>query len=112
METTNSNLDWDLIFKNPEVAKHLTFQISGADLLTAIQKAAQSIQESKSVNISPEEKYMTPEQTSKMLQVSKVTLWTWNKKDILPAFKIGREVRYKLSDIQKVANKRHDSETL
>jgi len=97
------------ILSNPELAGKLKFEISGIEIVNAIQTAARELHENKSEKISSEEKYLTPDQAAKMLQVSKVTLWTWNRKDILPAFKIGRQVRYKLSDIQKIAEGREAS---
>lgn len=103
MNTQATNLEWDLILKNPGIANKLTFQVSGEELLVAIHKVAKSMNKTTSDAIHPEEQYLTVEQASRMLQVSRVSLWDWNKKGILPAFKIGRQVRYKLSDIQKIA---------
>ena len=77
--------------------------MSGEDLLIAIQKLAKTIGQNKQDIISSDEQYLTIDQAAKLLQVSRVTLWDWKKKGILPAFKIGRQVRYKLSDIQKIA---------
>lgn len=91
------------ILSNPELAGKLTFQLSGPDLINAIQQAARTMAENRGEKITPEEKYLTPDQASEMLQVSKVTLWHWKKDGILNAFKIGRQVRYKLSDIQRIA---------
>jgi excisionase family DNA binding protein len=109
MDTQTTNLEWDLILRNPDLARKLTFQMTGEDLLTAIQKVAKSIGTGKQDIISDDERYLTVEQAANMLQVSRVTLWDWNKKGILPAFKIGRQVRYKLSDIQKIAEGREAS---
>jgi len=103
MSTQTTNSKWELILKNPEFARKLTFQMSGEDLLIAIQKLAKTIGQNKQDIISSDEQYLTIDQAAKLLQVSRVTLWDWKKKGILPAFKIGRQVRYKLSDIQKIA---------
>jgi excisionase family DNA binding protein len=91
------------ILNNPDLAGKLTFQLSGPDLVNAIQQAAETINENRGEKITAEEKYLTPDQASEMLQVSKVTLWNWKRTGILTAFKIGRQVRYKLSDIQRIA---------
>jgi excisionase family DNA binding protein len=42
---------------------------------------------------------LTREETAKMLSVSLVTLWTWDKKDIIQSYRIGSKVRYKKSDV-------------
>lgn len=67
------------------------------------KEALNDLNDQKFSKTNPEEKYLTPDQASEMLQVSKVTLWNWKRTGILTAFKIGRQVRYKLSDIQKIA---------
>jgi excisionase family DNA binding protein len=47
----------------------------------------------------PEEELLTREQTARLLKVSLVTLWSWTKKDIVPAYRIGNKVRYKKSEV-------------
>lgn len=42
---------------------------------------------------------LTREETAKMLSVSLVTLWTWDKKDIIQTYRIGNKIRYKKSDL-------------
>lgn len=42
---------------------------------------------------------LTREETAKMLSVSLVTLWTWTKSDIIPAYRIGNKVRYKKAEV-------------
>ena len=44
---------------------------------------------------------LTREETAKLLCISLVTLWTWTKEDLIPAYKIGNKVRYKKSEILK-----------
>jgi excisionase family DNA binding protein len=48
------------------------------------------------------ERYLTTEQVSEMLSVSRVTLWTWAKKGILNPVKFGNLSRYKLSEIENL----------
>ena len=52
------------------------------------------------------EKYLTVDQVAEMLSVSRVTLWSWDKKGILEAQRFGNLKRYKLSDIEKMMNDR------
>lgn len=42
---------------------------------------------------------LTREETAKMLSISLVTLWVWDKKDIIQSYRIGGKVRYKKSDV-------------
>ncbi|MCL9804911.1 helix-turn-helix domain-containing protein [Flavobacterium amniphilum] len=42
---------------------------------------------------------LTREETAKMLSVSLVTLWSWTKDDIIPAYRIGNKVRYKKAEV-------------
>ena len=63
-----------------------------------LQGVRELINEIKSSD-SNEEKLLTREEAADMLSVSLVTLWKWTKNDIVPAFKIGRKVRYKKQEI-------------
>jgi excisionase family DNA binding protein len=50
---------------------------------------------------------LTREETAKMLSVSLVTLWTWDKKDIIQSYRIGNKVRYKKSDVLNALTKKN-----
>ena len=52
------------------------------------------------------EKYLTTEQVCKILSVSRVTLWNWEKAGILQSFRIGNLKRYKKSTIDRLAEGR------
>jgi excisionase family DNA binding protein len=55
----------------------------------------------------PETIWLTRNQTCEKLGVSLVTLYKWNKENILPAHKFGGSVRYNLEDIKvKLFNKK------
>lgn len=43
--------------------------------------------------------FMTPDEVSKLIGVSKNTLWRWEKEHYLTPVKIGRKSRYKQSDV-------------
>ncbi|MDU7622294.1 MAG: helix-turn-helix domain-containing protein [Bacteroides stercoris] len=47
-----------------------------------------------------QEEYKTPNETAKMLDVDKSTLWRWAKQGYLVPVKWGNKSRYKLSDIR------------
>lgn len=59
----------------------------------------------------PDEEYLTVDQVCKMLQVSKPTLHSYTKDGVINAYRFGRSVRYKKSDIaasmQQVRNKNY-----
>lgn len=61
--------------------------------------ANQLKQFAKNLQSSDNENYLTPDETAKFLSVSKVTLWTWRKNNIIIGTKIGNQVRYKKQDI-------------
>lgn len=50
------------------------------------------------------EKFLTPDDVSDLLGVSKNTLWRWEKDHYLTPVKIGRKSRYKQSDVFTLMN--------
>jgi excisionase family DNA binding protein len=56
---------------------------------------------------SEEDQILTREEAAKMLSVSLVTLWTWDKKDILQTYRIGNKIRYKKSDLLNALTKKN-----
>ena len=54
----------------------------------------------------PSEQLLTVEQTAELLDVSRVTLNDWEKKDILLPVRLGRRVYYKRGDIYKALQTR------
>jgi hypothetical protein len=81
----------EILKTNPELAGNLEF----AEL--CINKGKQEKPESKD----PEE-YLTPAQFAEALQVSLVTLWSWDKKGITRPLRIGNAKRYRRSDLEKI----------
>ena len=55
---------------------------------------------------SPYDPFLTKRQLAAHLQVSERTIYYWYSKGYLPAFKVGRLVRFRLSDVQKAWNRR------
>ena len=49
----------------------------------------------------PPEKYLTRQETAKLLKISLVTLRDWSVKGILQSYKIGGRIRYKKSEIDE-----------
>jgi predicted site-specific integrase-resolvase len=56
---------------------------------------------------SDEDQILTREEAAKMLTVSIVTLWSWDKKDILQTYRIGNKIRYKKSDLLNALTKKN-----
>lgn len=54
------------------------------------------------VNKTNEERLLTTEQASKLLQVDISTLWRWDKAHILSPIKVANTKRYRMSDIKNL----------
>lgn len=96
-------IDLNVLKENPELAKSVKLEISGADLLAfgeSIHKSA--IAESEKNAPKETEVYLTPAQLAEALQVSLVTLWSWDKKGITRPLRIGNAKRYRRSDLEKI----------
>lgn len=96
-------IDLNILKENPELAKSVKLEITGADLLAfgeSIHKNA--ITESEKNTPKETEVYLTPAQFSEALQVSLVTLWSWDKKGITRPLRIGNSKRYRRSDLEKI----------
>lgn len=96
-------IDLNILKDNPELAKSLKLEVSGADLLAfgeSIHKNA-VVESAKNAQKDSEE-YLTPQQYAEALQVSLVTLWSWDKKGITRPLRIGNAKRYRRSDLEKI----------
>ena len=96
-------IDLNVLKENPELAKSIKLEISGADLLAfgeSIHKSA--IAESENNTQKEIEVYLTPQQFADALQVSLVSLWNWDKKGITRPLRIGNAKRYRRSDLEKI----------
>lgn len=67
--------------------------------LQNIEKLLSELQESQ-----PKE-FLTTDEAAKLLQVTRPTLWAWDRKGILRKHNIGNVCRYKRSDIDKILSK-------
>jgi hypothetical protein len=94
-----------ILSQNPELAKYIKIEATASDLIAfgdmIVQKAIREIQRHSSVE--PEE-YLTPAQFAEALQISLVTLWSWDKKKITIPLYIGNQKRYRRSDLEKILN--------
>lgn len=90
-----------------ELAKHcpeVTVSISVRDLMEANKKLVEDVRSSieKQIRDEQEEKYLSSDKVCEMLQVTKPTLWRWEKIEYLVPLHVGGKVRYKLSDIKQI----------
>lgn len=77
------------------------------EILSGVEKSLKNF----SQNFQPKEPttWVTRKQLREMLSVSYVTIHDWCNKGILKPYKIGRQVRFKLIDIEEVlSNSRND----
>ncbi len=89
------------IQKMIESGSNALFVVSGGDLqeysLFLISEA-QKLRESEM----KDEVYLSVDEAAKELQVTKPTLWRWDKIGYLQPVKIGRKCLYRLSDINNL----------
>jgi len=99
-------IDLTILKDSPELAQNLKLEISGTDLLSFVDAITQRISEGKPTD--KKEEYLKPEELARILKVSLVTIWSWDKKGILHPSRIGNQKRYRLSDIENLL--RNESE--
>jgi hypothetical protein len=95
-------IDLTILKENPELAKSVKFEISGADLLAFGESIHNSAKAEGEKAPKEAEEYMTPQQFADVLQVSLVTLWSWDNKGITRPLRIGNKKRYRRSDLEKI----------
>jgi len=92
------------VIKLAKQCPDLTLAIKAGDLLemveTCIDKTRKEL-EKVIVELNSEE-YYSIEQVSKMLNVSKSTLWAWANKKYLEPVHIGGKRMYRMSDIKRI----------
>lgn len=106
-EKTEKITDLTAILKNPEIAKNITLAIKGNDLLNFASTLAESLKVEPTPAQPPEE-LLTTDEAADFLKVSRVTLWAWQKNNILVPLKIGQLTRYRKSDILAAMEKKQE----
>lgn len=97
-----------------ELAKHcpdITINIKIGDLMEANKKLIEDVRSSleKQIREENEEKYLSPDEVCKLLNVSKPTLWRWEKIEYLIPIRVGKKVRYKLSEVENTIKLRNNN---
>jgi excisionase family DNA binding protein len=102
-------MDLQILTSNPELAKDITLQVKGSDLLDfatrLVQDTASEVEAKVKAENKPDE-LLTRQQVAKMLGATLTTLWHWDNKNILNPVRIGTKVRYRRSDVEKAMKKR------
>lgn len=86
---------------------NLNVTINAGQLIDCIDYALRK-QFEKSQNDEKEE-FLTTDETCKTAKISRPTLHRWKKAGLIPYVKIGKNVRYKYSDLMDVLNKRKEN---
>ncbi|MEI6050059.1 MAG: helix-turn-helix domain-containing protein [Bacteroidota bacterium] len=91
----------EILKNNPELAENLTIKVNASDLKEFAELCLNRGKQEKPEPTNSEE-YLTPQQLADALQVSLVTLWSWDKKGITRPLRIGNAKRYRRSDLEKI----------
>ena len=96
-----------------ELSKHypdMTINIKIGDLIEANKKLIEDVRSSleKQIREENEEKYLSADEVCKLINVSKPTLWRWEKIKYLIPIRVGGKVRYKLSEVEKTIQLRNN----
>ena len=96
-----------------ELSKHypdMTINIKIGDLIEAKKKLIEDVRSSleKQIREENEEKYLSADEVCKLINVSKPTLWRWEKIEYLIPIRVGGKVRYKLSEVEKTIQLRNN----
>lgn len=76
--------------------KNVLITVNAEDLMRFFEKV------SNRAEVQPEEKLLTTEEACKLARVSRPTLHRWKSNGIIPFIKIGKNIRYKESDLKKL----------
>ncbi len=97
-------IDIKILKQYPEIAKSITLQVSGSDLISfadkLVQDTAQEVEARIQAQNEPDE-LLTRQQVAEMLSVTLTTLWHWDNKNVLKPVRIGSKVRYRRSDVEQ-----------
>ena len=84
-----------------EGASKITLQVTPQDLKTfASDVVKELVAATRPAPPKNKEKYLTTSEVCELLSISRITLWSWDKKGITRPHRIGNLKRYKLSDIE------------
>ena len=97
-------MDIPKIYTIAKECESLTLSIKAGELVEAIDYCINKTRRDleQLITDANSETYPSPDQVSKMLDVTKPTLWRWSKQNYLVPIEIGGRRRYKMSDVRKI----------
>ncbi len=91
---------------NSDTEPQVVFQVNAKDLCEVVNYVVARGKEEQQQRIEQQGKaeiYLSAKETAKKLGISLTTLWQWSKdKTKITPIHIGRKVRYKLSDVERI----------
>lgn len=98
----------DLLSILREAPGSIRLEVSGEDLLAFSSHLINRAKEELATQVAEARKvrFLTKEQVKELCGVCDATLWHWNRKGYLKAVKIGKKIRYRTSDIQRILGER------
>lgn len=97
-------IDFNILKENPELAKSVKLEMSFADMLALFESIHKKAIAESLKNAHKDEEYLTPAEYAKILKISLVSLWSWDKKGITKPLYIGNKKLYRRSDLEKILN--------
>ncbi len=92
----------ELIKENQE----FSISVKAKELKELFEEIAKSKKSDEAKKEEPASKLLTAENVCKMLSISRVTLWDWDKKGITKPIRLGNLKRYQQSDIEQLIQKK------
>ena len=74
----------------------------------SIEIATQFVNLQNSASKPEEDSLLNRHETAKLLGISTVSLWKWTTKNILPAYRMGKKVFYKKSEVISALQKKNN----
>jgi len=83
---------------------NLTLSITAGELVEAIEYCINKTRRDleQVITDANSETYPSPDQVSKILDVTKSTLWRWSRQNYLVPLEIGGKRRYRMSDVKRI----------
>lgn len=96
----------ETIFSQAQEKVNVFYQVSKDDLGKVVAAAIQeAVKDIKPKEETAEPRLISVEKTMELVDVSRTTLFHWNRKKILEPVKIGRTVKYRYNDVVDFINK-------
>lgn len=91
----------EILKSNPELAPNLIVTAKASDLQEFAKLCIEAARKEKP-EPKDQEEYLTAQQFADALQVSLVSLWSYDKRGLTRPLRIGNSKRYRRSDLEKI----------